>query len=134
MEKQVLLNELVFKAVRSGGPGGQHANKVSSKVELVFNLEESKALEVPEKIRLKKYFKSRLSASGLLTMHCDDTRSQHQNKRLLIKRFLKLLEKGLEKPKLRKKTRPPKAAVLKRLNAKKKQAERKQQRQKPKPE
>ncbi|MCE2613504.1 aminoacyl-tRNA hydrolase [Flavobacteriaceae bacterium D16] len=134
MDKQVLLNELVFKAVRSSGPGGQHANKVSSKVELLFDLEESKSLDDLEKTRLKKHFGNRLSTGGLLLLQCDDTRSQHQNKSLLIKRFLKLVEKGLEKPKLRRKTRPPKSAVRKRLNAKKKQAERKQQRQKPKPE
>lgn len=134
MDKQLLLNELDFKAVRSSGPGGQHANKVSSKVELLFDLEKSNSLDELEKVRLKKHLANRISTTGLLTLQCDDTRSQHQNKSLLIKRFLKLVEKGLEKPKVRRKTRPPKSAVLKRLNTKKKQAERKQQRQKPKPE
>lgn len=134
MDKQLLLNELDFKAVRSSGPGGQHANKVSSKVELLFDLEKSNSLDDLEKVRLKKHLANRISTTGLLILQCDDTRSQHQNKSLLIKRFLKLVEKGLEKPKVRRKTRPPKSAVLKRLNTKKKQAERKQQRQKPKPE
>ncbi len=134
MEKDVLLDELLFKAVRSSGPGGQHANKVSSKVELGFNLEQSKALTEAEKIRLKEYFRNRLSTSGILSLQCDESRSQHQNKRILIKRFLTLIEKGLEKPKSRKKTRPTRASVLKRLDTKKKQAEKKQFRQKPKPE
>jgi ribosome-associated protein len=134
MDKQLMLNELDFKAVRSSGPGGQHANKVSSKVELLFDLEKSNSLDELEKVRLKKHLANRISTTGLLILQCDDTRSQHQNKSLLIKRFLKLVEKGLEKPKVRRKTRPPKSAVLKRLNTKKKQAERKQQRQKPKPE
>ena len=131
MKKQLLLSELIFKAVRSSGPGGQHANKVASKVELAFNIEGSKALDEAEKLRLKEHFKSRLSSDGTLTLYCDDSRSQHQNKRILIKRFLSLVDKGLEIPKSRKKTRPTKASVARRLDAKKKQAEKKQQRQKP---
>lgn len=131
MDKQVLLNELVFKAIRSGGPGGQHANKVSSKIELIYDLEQSKALDHPEKIRLKEHFRNRLSTEGILTLYCDDSRSQHQNKRILIKRFLMLVDKGLEIQKTRKKTQPTKASVLKRLHAKKQQSERKQHRQKP---
>ena len=134
MNKQVLLNELVFKAVRSSGPGGQHANKVSSRVKLAYNIEASEALDEEEKKRLKKYLKNRLSASGVLVMQCDDSRSQHQNKRLLIKRFISLIEKGLEVPKIRKKTKPTKASVRKRLDTKKKLSEKKQSRQKPKPE
>ncbi|MCX2718415.1 alternative ribosome rescue aminoacyl-tRNA hydrolase ArfB [Lentiprolixibacter aurantiacus] len=131
MDKQTLLNELIFKAVRSSGPGGQHANKVSSKVELNFDLEKSNALNEAEKTLLKKSLKNRLTTSGTLSLQCDDSRSQHQNKSLLVKRFLSLLEKGLEIPKSRKKTRPTKASVRKRLDTKKKQAEKKQQRQKP---
>ncbi len=134
MNKQILLNELVFKAIRSSGPGGQHANKVSSRVELAYKIEASKALDEEEKKRLKKYLKNRLSASGVLVMQCDDSRSQHQNKRLLIKRFISLIEKGLEVPKIRKKTKPTKASVHKRLDTKKKLSEKKQSRQKPKPE
>ena len=134
MDEQVLLNELVFKAVRSGGPGGQHANKVASKVELAFDLEQSNALDEAEKSRLKEQLKNRLSTSGILTLFCDESRSQHQNKSILIKRFLSLIDKGLEIPKTRKKSRPTKASVLRRLESKKKQSERKQQRQKPRPE
>lgn len=134
MDRQTLLKELVFKAVKSSGPGGQHANKVSSKVELIFKLEESKALDETEKTRLREHLKSRLSTNGLLTMQCGETRSQNQNKKILIKRFLSLLEKGLAIPKTRKKTKPTKASVIRRLDTKKKQAELKKQRQKPKPE
>lgn len=134
MDKEIILNELVFKAVRSSGPGGQHANKVSSKVELGFDLEQSQGLDDTEKIRLKEHLRNRISTSGILTLSCDESRSQHQNKRLLIKRFLSLLDKGMEIPKTRKKTRPTKASVTKRLDNKKKQAEKKQQRQKPRPE
>ncbi|MBT8205106.1 MAG: aminoacyl-tRNA hydrolase [Eudoraea sp.] len=134
MDKQEILRELQFRAIRSGGPGGQHANKVSSKVELNFNLKDSKSLTESEKERLAQFFKNRLSQAGILVLQCDETRSQHQNRSLLIRRFLKLLDTGLKKPKPRKPTRPKRSAVLKRLASKKKLAQKKQQRQKPKPE
>jgi len=134
MDKQEILQELQFRALRSSGPGGQHANKVSSKVELNFNLKDSKSLTESEKERLAQFFKNRLSQAGILVLQCDETRSQHQNRSLLISRFLKLLDTGLKKPKPRKPTRPKRSAVLKRLASKKKLAQKKQQRQKPKPE
>ncbi len=134
MDKQLLLQELQFRAMRSSGPGGQHANKVSSKVELSFNLKDSRSLNTSEKERLILFFKSRLSQAGILVLQCDETRSQHQNRALLIKRLLQLLEKGLKKPKPRKQTRPTQRAVLKRLETKSKQAKKKELRQKPKPE
>lgn len=131
MDKQQLIGELQFKAVRSGGPGGQHANKVSSKVVLSFNLKDSASLTDAEKLRLTQFLKKRISQEGVLTLQCDASRSQHQNRALLIVRFLKLLESGLKKPKSRKQTGPPKKAILKRLDAKKKQGMKKQQRRKP---
>ena len=134
MDKQLILQELQFRAMRSSGPGGQHANKVSSKVELSFSLRDSKALSESEKERLIRFFKPRLSQAGMLILQCDETRSQHQNRAILINRFLKLLDKGLIKPKTRKQTRPSKKSVLKRLETKSRQAQKKQHRQKPKPE
>lgn len=131
MDKQQLIEELNFKAVRSGGPGGQHANKVSSKVVLSFNLRESPSLNDVEKLRLSQFLKNRLSQEGVLTLQCDESRSQHQNRAILLVRFLKLMETGLKKPKPRKQTGPPKKAILKRLDAKKKQGIKKQQRRKP---
>jgi len=134
MDKQLIIQELQFRAMRSSGPGGQHANKVSSKVELSYNLTDSKSLSESEKDRLARFFKNRLSQAGVLVLQCDETRSQHQNRAILIRRFLKLLDTGLKKPKPRKQTRPKRSAVLKRLESKKKQAQKKQQRKKPKPE
>ncbi len=132
MDKQRILQELQFRAMRSSGPGGQHANKVSSKVELTFSIIDSRSLSESEKERLSRYFKNRLSQAGLLILQCDETRSQHQNRTLLIRRFLKLMDAGLKKPKPRKKTQPSQRAVLKRLESKSKQAQKKQLRQKPK--
>ncbi len=131
MDKQRILQELQFRAMRSSGPGGQHANKVSSKVELTFSIIDSRSLSESEKERLSRYFKNRLSQAGLLILQCDETRSQHQNRTLLIRRFLKLMDAGLKKPKPRKKTQPSQRAVLKRLESKSKQAQKKQLRQKP---
>lgn len=131
MDDQRILQELKFKAVRSSGAGGQHVNKVSTKVELSFDVLNSNALSDAEKERIKKKLKSRLTNEGILTLHGDSTRSQHRNKELVIKRFLKLLEESLKIPKKRKKTKPSKKAVEKRLKSKKKASEKKGNRKKP---
>lgn len=131
MNKQLIVQELKFKAVRSSGAGGQHVNKVSTKVELSFDVLNSGALSGEEKQRIQKKLKSRLTNEGVLTLSGDDTRSQHRNKELVMKRFFKLIEDALKVPKKRKKTKPSKTAVEKRLKAKKKASEKKGNRRKP---
>lgn len=131
MDVEVLNNELQFKAVRSSGAGGQNVNKVSSKVELTFNLEASNGLSDEEKERLKTNIGNRLTKDNLLLMQCDESRSQHKNKELVIKRFFELLEEGLIIPKERKATKVPKAVVKKRLKAKRQTSEKKANRKPP---
>lgn len=131
MDNQRIVQELKFKAVRSGGAGGQHVNKVSTKVELSFDLLNSDALSDDEKKRIQKKLESRLTNDGILTLNGDSTRSQHRNKELVIKRFLKLLEESLKIPKKRKKTKPSRGSVEKRLKSKKKASEKKANRSKP---
>ena len=131
MDVEVLNNELQFKAVRSSGAGGQNVNKVSSKVELTFNLEASNGLSDEEKERLKTNIGHRLTKDNLLLMQCDESRSQHKNKELVIKRFFELLEEGLIVPKERKATKVPKAVVKKRLKAKRQTSEKKANRKPP---
>ncbi len=131
MDKQQVHRELTFKAVRSSGAGGQHVNKVSSKVELSFNLLESEGLTEKEKERLQSKLSSRLTNEGVLMLQCDEARSQHKNKELVIKRLFEILTKSLEVPKKRKPTKPTKSAVEKRLKLKKMSAERKASRRKP---
>jgi ribosome-associated protein len=126
-----LLSELTFKAVRSGGAGGQHVNKVSSKVILFFNVFESKALSEDENETLIKNIGSKLTKDHLLILNCDDSRSQHKNKALVIERFLTLIHDGLIVPKKRKPTKIPKAVRKKRLDNKHKQSELKVSRKKP---
>ena len=131
MDKQQIHRELAFKAVRSSGAGGQHVNKVSSKVELSFNLPVSEGLSDMEKERLQSKLSSRLTNEGVLILQCDEARSQHKNKELVVKRFFDILKKGLEVPKKRRPTKPTKSAVEKRLKLKKMSAERKASRRKP---
>lgn len=131
MNKENILQELQFKAVRSSGAGGQHVNKVSTKIELVFNLLNSKSLNDSEKEKITLKLKNRLTKENILLLQCDESRSQFRNKELAIKRFLKLLENALKEPKKRKATKPSKSAIEKRLKGKKKSAEKKANRSKP---
>ncbi|SDQ12652.1 alternative ribosome rescue aminoacyl-tRNA hydrolase ArfB [Flagellimonas zhangzhouensis] len=131
MDKKQIHNELQFKAVRSSGAGGQHVNKVSSKVEVSFNIALSQGLSNIEKQRILLKLQSRLSNDGVLLLQCDEARSQHRNKDLVVKRLFDVLTKAFEIPKKRKKTKPTKSSVEKRLKLKKMSAERKATRKKP---
>ena len=130
-DKHALSLELTFKAVRSSGAGGQHVNKVSSKIELTFNIHESLVFNDEQKERLLKELKTKFTNEGVLIMHGDQTRSQHKNKELVTKRFFQLLETGLFVPENRIPTKKPKSAVRKRLKKKQNISEKKVNRQKP---
>ena len=119
MQQEQILTELQFKAIRSSGPGGQHANKVSSKVELSFHIESSTGLTERQKKRALLKLGNKINKEGNLILQCDESRSQHKNKELATKRFLKLLEKSLIVPKARKKSRPTRSSIEKRLKSKK---------------
>ncbi len=131
MQQEVLLKELQFKAIRSSGAGGQHVNKVSSKVELSFDLNASTGLSAKEKERLSQKLEKRLNKEHLLILQCDEARSQHRNKQLVIDRFFELLKKALHVPKKRKPTKPSKSSVEKRLKSKKAASTKKANRQRP---
>lgn len=126
-----LLKELGFKFIRSSGAGGQHVNKVSSKVELTFNLQNSNELNDDEKQLLFKNLSSKLTKENVLILTCDESRSQHKNKEIVISRFLNILIEGLKVPKKRKKSKPTKSSIEKRLEKKKKIAYKKVFRKKP---
>jgi ribosome-associated protein len=131
LDEQQLIQEADYKAVRSSGAGGQNVNKVSSKVELHFRLEETQGLSEGEKQRALKKLSSRLTNSGELILQCDESRSQHKNKEIVTQRFLQLIRQAIVKPKIWKKTKTPKAAKLKRLREKKKLSEKKATRKDP---
>lgn len=130
-DEEAILQELTFKAIRSSGSGGQHVNKVSSKVELTFKLEESFLFDDNQKGRLISKLQHRLTKEGVLILQCGESRSQHKNKDIIIKRFLALIKEALKVPKKRKPTRVPKSVIKKRLKSKRKQSEKKVNRQKP---
>ncbi|WP_296684774.1 alternative ribosome rescue aminoacyl-tRNA hydrolase ArfB [Flavobacterium sp.] len=131
MNREQLLTELTFKAVRSSGAGGQNVNKVASKVVLTFDIQKSQAFSEEEKILIYSNLASRLTTDGVLILHCDEDRSQLKNKEIVIKRFLELIKKGLFVPKERKATKVPKAAIRKRIKDKKNLGEIKKSRRKP---
>jgi ribosome-associated protein len=130
-DEALIISELSFKAVRSSGAGGQHVNKTSSKVELIYNLNESDVFDEDQKALLLSNLKSRLTKDNVLILQCDESRSQHKNKALVIERFLELIHLALIVPKKRKKTYVPKAVKQKRLETKKQIAEKKTNRKPP---
>ena len=132
MNVENILKELNFKAIRSSGAGGQHVNKTSSKIELTFDLENSNSLSDDEKALLKTKLSSKLTNENVLILFCEETRSQHRNKDLAIKRFLALIKTNLIRPKKRKKTKPSKGAIKKRLETKQRTSVRKALRKRPK--
>jgi ribosome-associated protein len=131
MEIQTVLSEVKYKALRSSGAGGQNVNKVSSKVVLTFDLQNSQAFSDEEKLLLETNLQNRLTADLILILNCDEDRSQFKNKEIVTKRFLDIIKKGLYVPKERKPTKIPKAVIRKRIKDKKNISEIKQSRRKP---
>ncbi len=132
MDQESLLKELKFKATRSSGPGGQHVNKTSTRIELSWSLDKTQVFSEEEKIRLKAKLQHRISKDGFLILASQHSRSQLKNKEDVVKRFLSLIEIGLQEPKIRKKTGPSRASKIKRMAKKKAHSEKKANRQKPK--
>jgi ribosome-associated protein len=122
MNVDLLLKELNFKAVRSSGPGGQHVNKTASKIELTFDIVTSGALSEFEKKRLANKLGTRISQEGIIRLECSESRSQHRNKAIAIERLITLLKQNLRISKPRKKTKPSKNAIERRLKGKKERA------------
>ena len=120
MDVENIIKELNFKAIRSGGAGGQHVNKVSSKVVLFFDVSKSENLKEEEKELITKNLHSKLTKENILILNCDESRSQHKNKEIVIDRFIELISNGLKIPKIRKKTKPSRSSNQKRLETKKK--------------
>jgi|SRR5688572_12577680 len=112
--------ELEFIASRSGGPGGQNVNKVSSRVTLRFDLERSSALNDEQRARIQTRLASRISKEGILQVTSQRTRSQELNREDAVERFAELLRSALREEKPRVKTRATRASREERLKEKRK--------------
>jgi ribosome-associated protein len=124
-------SELEVSASRSGGPGGQHVNTTSTRVEVVWNVLASGVLDAGQRERIVRALGSRLTGGGALRIVASDTRSQRQNRELAQERLGALVRKALVVPKARKRTRPHRGAVEERLAGKKLRAGKKRDRRPP---
>jgi ribosome-associated protein len=125
-------SELEFRATRSGGPGGQHVNTASTRVELVFDLAGSPTLTEAERTRAQRRLRTRLDGEGRLRVVAQDERSQHRNRQLATGRFCAIMRDALAPPPPpRRATRPTRAAMRERLEGKRRDAARKRLRQPP---
>jgi ribosome-associated protein len=118
-------NEIQIDFTRSSGPGGQNVNKVSTAVQLRFDVEQSPSLPEEVRRRLVKLAGNRITKEGVLLIEASQFRTQEQNRQEALDRLVHLLRQAAHKPKIRKKTRPSKAAKQRRLEQKRRQGEKK---------
>ena len=119
------LAEIELRTSRSSGPGGQHANVTASRVEAVFDVEASAALDEPARERLLA------RAGATVTAVAQDARSQSRNRELALRRLAEKIAGGLAVPRRRRPTRPSKASRIRRLEQKRRLGERKRGRRRP---
>jgi ribosome-associated protein len=115
--------ELTYRATRGGGPGGQHGNTSSTRVELTWDVGGSPSLDDAQRARVRERLANRVDESGTLRLVASESRSQHQNREAVTARFVDLLAWALKKPKPRRRTRPTRASKEARLRAKKQRSE-----------
>ena len=116
-------SELEFAVSRSGGPGGQNVNKVSTRVTLRFNVDASEVLNSDQRRRIQSRLATRINKEGILQVTSQRTRSQELNREDVLERFAELLREALHKETPRIPTRVSRAAKIKRVEEKKKRTE-----------
>jgi len=112
-------DEFEWKFIRAGGPGGQNVNKVSSAVQLRFNLPFNTSIPVAARNRLRRLAGQKLLDDGTILIAARTERSQEQNRRAALERLAALVRAALIEPKARRKTRPTKASKERRIDSKK---------------
>ncbi len=118
-------SDLSWHATRAGGPGGQHVNKIATKVDLRFDLASTQALSEPVKARLRTLAPARLDARGRIVITSGGSRSQQANLQDARGKLRALVLAALKAPKKRKPTRPSKGAKRRRLEAKRRTSQKK---------
>lgn len=120
--------ELQYRATRSGGAGGQHVNTSSTRIELLWDLARSSAVDDVQRERLRTRLATRLDATGQVRVVSSARRSQQQNREAAEARLAELVRQGLSVPKKRRATKPSRAAREQRLTDKRRRAEKKRDR------
>ena len=130
VNEQVVIprDELVARATRSGGAGGQHVNTSSTRIELVWNVQESRALTDEQRERVLRKLSSRLDGDRNLRVVASDRRSQRQNRESAEARMADLVREALIVPKKRRPTKPSRAAKQARLESKRRLSDKKRER------
>ena len=128
MKFTIPLEELSFRATRSGGPGGQHVNTSATRVEVRWNVTGSPSLSDEQRQRLLERLGGRIDARGNLRVVADERRSQLRNREAALERLNSLVSDALKPRKKRKKTRPPRAADERRLDEKRRRGNAKRDR------
>lgn len=123
-------SELVYRASRSGGAGGQHVNKTSTKIELLWDFQRSGALDDGQKERVRKKLAARIDSDGNLRVVAGNRRSQLQNRGAAEERLAKLVRDAMHEPRKRRATAPTRASKERRLETKKQHGQKKANRRK----
>ena len=126
--QEKLEREVNFSFARSSGPGGQNVNKVNSKAILAWDYQASQLISAHAKDRFPEIFEERISNDGIITISSDSFRDQSMNKSSCLEKLIKMIESAEFVPKKRRKTKPTRSSVEKRLNAKRSHSEKKNSR------
>ena len=129
-ELSIPLAELSFRYSRSSGPGGQHAQKSSTRVELLFDVRGSPSLSAAQRTRVLERLAGYIDTAGILHLLSQSERSQLRNKEEVVARFQTLMHKALKRRKRRKASRPTAKSKERRLKEKKQRSQTKKQRRK----
>jgi ribosome-associated protein len=131
MNTEDITSEITYKTSRSSGPGGQHVNKVNTKVELRFDVKKSQALTDEEKDCILEKLSTRINQDGILIITAQRSRSQSKNKEIALEKFLELITDALTPEKPRIPVSPPAGLDKKRLAEKQRKSEKKKLRKPP---